>query len=89
MPSGQASSSGQTAAGKAQVADAAAGAAAARVASKLQLPPVIVATANSTGAVLAKSSRAAAKQVRADAAHCMACLCKRHNLHDVLHAAQV
>jgi hypothetical protein len=57
------SSSGQAAADKAQEADAAAGAAAARLASKLQLPPVIVATANSTGAVLAKASRAGAKQV--------------------------
>jgi hypothetical protein len=57
------SSSDQAAADKAQEADAAAGAAAARFASKLRLPPVIVATANSTGAVLAKASRAGAKQV--------------------------
>jgi hypothetical protein len=61
--SSSSSSSGQAAADKAQEADAAAGAAAARFASKLQLPPVIVATANSTGAVLAKASRAGAKQV--------------------------
>ncbi|KAF6255801.1 hypothetical protein COO60DRAFT_180012 [Scenedesmus sp. NREL 46B-D3] len=61
--SSSSSSSTQTADEKAQNADAAAGAAAARFATKLQLPPVVVAAADSTGALAANASRAGAKQV--------------------------